>query len=108
MKTALLIAATLAVLTAAAHAADPAAGRKVAGRCQACHGIDGIARLPVAPNLAGENSTYIAAQLQAFKDGTRKNEMMTVVAQGLSEAEIADVAAWYESIEVTVKLPDQR
>ena len=106
MKTALLIAAALGLSATGALAADAAAGRKVAARCQACHGIDGIARLPVAPNLAGESSTYIAMQLQAFKDGTRKNEMMTVVAEGLSETEIADVAAWYESIEVTVKVPE--
>ena len=76
-------------------AGDPEAGRKVAGMCRTCHGLDGYARIPIAPHIGGEPAGYLQAQLTAFRDGTRVHEMMSVVAKGLSDAQIADVAAWY-------------
>jgi cytochrome c553 len=106
MKYSVLVAGVLGLLASGALAADPAEGRKVAARCQACHGIDGIARLPIAPNIAGESAIYLATQLKAFQDGKRENAMMTVVVKDLTAEQIADVAAWYESIEVTVKVPE--
>lgn len=78
-----------------AFAEDRAAGRKVAGMCRTCHGLDGFARIPIAPHIGGEPVEYLTAQLRAFRDGTREHEMMTVVARGLSDAQINDVAAWY-------------
>ncbi|SMF02365.1 Cytochrome c553 [Tistlia consotensis] len=99
-----LLAATLLAAGPAA-AGDAAAGRKKAQVCQPCHGLDGIAKIPMAPNLAGNNELYLRKQLEAFRSGQRTNEMMSVVAKGLSDADIANVAAWYSSIEITVKLP---
>lgn len=80
-----------------AYAADPVAGRKVAGQCRTCHGLDGFARIPIAPHIGGEPISYIESQLKAFRDGRREHEMMSVVARGLSDKQIADVAAWYAS-----------
>jgi len=76
-------------------AGDPVAGRKVAGMCRTCHGLDGYAKIPIAPHIGGEPAGYLIAQLTAFRDGTRVHEMMSVVARSLSDAQIADVAAWY-------------
>ncbi len=76
---------------------DPGAGRKVAGMCRTCHGLDGFAKIPIAPHIGGEPATYLAAQLLAFRNGTREHEMMSVVAKGLSDGQIADAAAWYAS-----------
>jgi cytochrome c553 len=42
-----------------ALAVDLAAGKKKAVQCAVCHGQDGIAAIPEAPNLAGESSIYI-------------------------------------------------
>lgn len=106
MKYSVLVAGALGLATSGALAADPAEGRKVAARCQACHGIDGIARLPIAPNIAGESAIYLATQLKAFQDGKRENAMMSVVVKDLTAEQIANVAAWYRSIEVTVKMPE--
>ena len=90
-------------------AGDPRAGRRLAGaQCAACHGNDGIAVLPEAPNLAGQKAGYTAAQLQHYRSGERKHELMTVVSQGLTDAQIADLAAWYEAIEVTATVPGRR
>lgn len=76
-------------------AGDRSAGRKVAGMCRTCHGLDGYARIPIAPHIGGEPASYIADQLVAFRDGRREHEMMSVVARTLNDAQIEDVAAWY-------------
>ena len=92
-------------LAGAALAQDAEAGRKVAGLCRTCHGLDGIAVMPVAPNIGGESAGYLAAQLAAFRSGARENEMMTVVARGLSEQQVADVTAWYAGQRVVAVPP---
>ena len=65
--------------------------------CQACHGENGISRNPRVPNLAGQQQAYLAAQLQAFKAGTRRNDSMQAIAGQLSDAEIAGLAAYWSS-----------
>jgi cytochrome c553 len=85
-------------------AGDRAAGRQLAGQCRTCHGLDGFARIPIAPHIGGEPAGYITAQLTAFRDGTRENEMMTIVAKTLTDQQIADLAAWYSGHGVTVTL----
>lgn len=93
-------------LATVAWAADPGAGRKKATQCRTCHGIDGIAKIPIAPHLAGESQIYLETQLKAFRNGKREHEMMTVVAKGLSDADISDLSAWYASIRITAELPE--
>lgn len=83
---------------------DPDAGRKLAGACRTCHGIDGFARIPIAPHIGGEPAGYIARQLTAFRDGTREHEMMSVVARSLDDQKVADLAAWYSAQGVTATL----
>ena len=61
---------------------------------------------PDAPNLAGNNANYIMKQLHAFQSGARQHEQMTIIAQSLSEDVVANLAAWYSSIQVTVKMPE--
>jgi cytochrome c553 len=84
---------------------DVEAGRAVAGMCRTCHGLDGYARIPIAPHIGGEPAGYLKSQLIAFKTGARTHEMMSVVAAGLSEQQIADAAAWYASQVASASLP---
>lgn len=79
----------------AAQSGDPEAGRVLAGQCRTCHGLDGLAQIPVAPNIGGEPASYLERQLRAFRSGERVNEMMSVVASSLSDEQIADLSAWY-------------
>ena len=81
--------------SAAPAEGDPDAGRKVAGQCRTCHGLDGYAKIPIAPHIGGEPEAYLVAQLTAFRDGTREHEMMTVVSRALTAQQIEDVSAWY-------------
>jgi cytochrome c553 len=83
---------------------DPEAGRALVGPCRTCHGTDGLSRIPQAPHIAGQPESYLAAQLQAFHDGVRQQEMMTIVSQGLTPGQIADLSAWYASQKVTATL----
>lgn len=104
-RTALL--ASLASLLAAAPAVaagDPTVGRQKARQCALCHGIDGLSKLPEAPNLAGQRATYLTKALGDYKSGARQNEIMSVVAPALSDGDIADLAAYFSSIEITVKV----
>ena len=88
---------------------DAKAGRaKAESVCAVCHGVDGLAKIAEAPNLAGQNEAYLIAQLQAFKAGERKNEMMSIVSQSLSDADIENLATYYSAIEISVgKTPAQ-
>jgi len=71
-----------------------------------CHGLDGVAKIAEAPNLAGQNERYLTEQLGAFKSGVRQNEMMSIVIQALTDDDIANLAAYYSAIEITVgKIP---
>jgi cytochrome c553 len=91
-----------------AEAGDAKAGRQKAEVCAVCHGLDGLAKMAEAPNLAGQNEAYLIAQLTAFKAGERKNEMMSIVIQNLSPTDIEDLAAYYSAIEISVgKIPGQ-
>jgi cytochrome c553 len=87
-------------------AADAAAGKQRAQMCAVCHGLDGLAKIPDAPHLAGESPIYLTRQLQAFRSGERKHEQMSIIAQGLSDEDIADLAAWYSSVKVTAEMPN--
>ncbi len=89
-----------------AQAGDPALGRQKAKMCRTCHGIDGLARIPSAPHIAGESQIYIVTQLKAFRSGKRTHEIMSVIAQHLSDADIDNLAAWYSSIQISVTVPE--
>ncbi len=45
-------------------------------------------------------------QLKAFRDGDRQDPQMEVIAKDLTDQEIADLAAWYSSIKITVEMPE--
>ncbi len=97
---------TVLLLPTLAHAdGDPVVGRKKALQCQACHGMDGIAKIPEAANLAGQTNVYLVSALHDYKSGARKNDMMSTIAPTLSDADIDNLAAYYSSIEITVKVP---
>lgn len=103
-----IAALALAALACAqsAEAGDAARGKETAARCKTCHGLDGIAKIPIAPHLAGESQIYLETQLKAFRSGKRLHEMMSVVAKDLTDEDIADVAAWYSSIRITAEMPE--
>lgn len=93
------------LLSLQAAAADPQAGRAKAAACAVCHGQAGISTLPNAPHLAGQPAIYVEEQLRNFRSGKRASEVMNVVAKPLSDADIADLAAWFAAIKVEATPP---
>jgi cytochrome c553 len=83
-----------------APAGDARVGRAKAQACTVCHGALGLSQMPDVPHLAGQPEIYLAAQLRAYRNGKRVHEVMNVVAKDLGDADIADLAAWYASVEV--------
>lgn len=78
-----------------ARAEDVAAGKALAKNCAACHGETGVASNPAWPKLAGQKAGYLVNALKAFRAGLRKDPMMAGVTRGLSDADIANLAAYY-------------
>ena len=87
-----------AIALPAQAAGDIKAGKKKALQCQTCHGLDGLSKLPEAPNLGGQVELYLVKALSDYKTGARKNDMMSVMAPQLTDQDIADLAAFYASI----------
>lgn len=85
-----------------AQARDPVAGKIRAGMCATCHGPLGLSQIPNAPHLAGQPAIYLVEQLKNYRSGKRQNEVMSVIAKPLTDQEIDDLAAWYESIQISV------
>ena len=76
-------------------------GKEKAVACVSCHGDNGNSLVSSFPKLAQQHSSYLIKQLQAFKNGTRKNPMMSSIAMGLSDEDMVDIAAYYAEQEVS-------
>ena len=92
------IAAVLSATSFGALAGDPVAGKAKSMSCAGCHGKNGISSNGMWPNLAGQKEAYLVGQMQMFKDGRRQNAMMSAMAKGLSDTDIANLAAYYASL----------
>lgn len=108
MKKFLLTVSALALTcasTVSTHAQD-IRGDKTAGAtknalCIGCHGIQGyhigFPEVHKVPKISGQSAGYIRAALHAYKAGERKHPSMRTLAASLSDQDIADLAAYYES-----------
>ena len=76
---------------------DAAAGKATAAACSACHGDTGVSGNPATPSVAGQDAQYLVAALQAYKDGSRKDDSMKGPASALDERAMRDLAAYYAS-----------
>lgn len=78
--------------------ANPEAAKKLAEPCQACHGANGVATAPIYPHLAGQYADYLARALHEYRDGGRKNPIMAVYVEKLTDQDIAELAAYFSSM----------
>ena len=102
---ALALSVSAALAAPAAWAADAAAGRQKSSACAVCHGPLGLSQAPDAPHLAGQPAMYLAAQLKAYRSGSRRHEVMAVIAKPLSDDDIENLAAWFSSQKISVQSP---
>lgn len=88
---------------AAGPKGDATAGAEKAKTCASCHGATGDESLDDSyPRLAGQYPEYLAKALHDYKSGARKNAIMAGFAQGLSDEDIDDLAAYFASQKGTV------
>lgn len=100
-----MFALAVACATGVSHAqqvtGDAKAAENKIAMCIGCHGIVGYqASFPEVykvPKISGQGGKYIASALNAYKKGDRKHPTMRGVADSLSEQDIADIAAYYET-----------
>ena len=105
MKTALLIALTIFASPIAYAGGDLAAGAIKSKPCAACHGAD--FDMPISadiPRLAGQHADYLERALTDYKSGARKNALMGGQAAALSPQDIADLAAYFQSLSGKLKV----
>lgn len=100
MKTRSIAPALLLMLAASANAQgqDALYVKSLAANCAGCHGTDGrtVGGAGI-PGLAGMPGPYIAAQLRAFKAGTRPATVMTQLSKGFSDAQIDQLAGYFSA-----------
>ena len=100
----LVLGLLIAVPAVAAQAADAKRGAELGYTCHGCHGIDGYKNaFPVysVPNLGGQHAAYLVAALKAYASNERGHATMHAHASSLSEADMADVAAYLAGEEIT-------
>jgi cytochrome c553 len=84
--------------SAAAQRHAPAGRRRCSARPATAS--TALSKMPESPKHRGQSPSSIwCVQLNAFRKGERKNEMMSVVVQQLSDQDVADLAAYYAAIE---------
>lgn len=93
----LLTLTSFAIMSAPTYAASAAAGKQKSQVCASCHGPDGNSTSGQFPRLAGQQEDYLAKALHDYKSGERKNPIMSGFAAPLSDADIADLAAYFSS-----------
>jgi cytochrome c553 len=107
----LLLSMTVIMLPAQAQdiQGNALAGSQKNALCVGCHGIKGFhTAFPETyqvPKLSGQGAQYILAALHAYKAGERKHPSMRAMSSSLSEQDMADLAAYYESTGTGVTLP---
>lgn len=95
------------LLAAGTVRADPTGDAVSAGRakfvqCASCHGADGRSTVVEQyPKIGGQSGAYVVLALKAYRDGRRQGTfaaVMSEVAKPLSDADIANLAAYIESL----------
>ena len=97
----ILIISFLATTTSSV-AGDPDTGKIKADTCLGCHGIAGYTNVyPTyhVPRLGGQYADYIILALKAYQSGERSHPTMRAQAAGLSEEDMADIGAYFESLQ---------
>ena len=98
IKHSLLLGIICLFAVAPVSGADLTAGKNHAARCTACHGYSGISANDEWPNLAGQKQEYLVKQLKAYRDGTREDPVMSPMAAGLTDADIDNIAAYFNTL----------
>ena len=90
-----LVAFGLCLLVPGPLWADVQAGRRRAEACVPCHGAAGNSPSGLVPILAGQTARYIYWQLKDYKEGKRRDPVMSPIAANLSQEDMLDLAEYF-------------
>lgn len=84
-------------------AGDAEAAKAKVPLCIGCHGAQGEGKEPAGeqpayPKIAGQIEAYLVTSVQAYKDDKRVDPVMGAIAKGLTDADIANLAAYYAGL----------
>lgn len=71
---------------------------EIANTCVACHGQNGISLSPTWPTLAGQHEDYLVHALTQYRDGTRKDAVMSSMAAPLTDDDVLLLARYYSRL----------
>ncbi len=111
IKLRILLVTSLAILAGDFVVAEPLKGNPVSGKantlvCGGCHGVDGNSLVPMFPKLAGQGEKYLLKQLLDVKEGRRLIPTMMGQLDNMSKQDLADIAAYYASQEISISYAD--
>jgi cytochrome c553 len=87
------------VLTAAPAPANAPPAPAAAAVCAACHGATGISAVPNYPNLAGQHADYLKREIAEYKDGGRKNAIMSAMAATIKDSDVDALADYFSRMQ---------
>ncbi len=98
MKVLFLFLYTLTAANSGLAAGDPSTAKRLAATCIACHGEQGVSVSPLFPNLAGQKKDYLVKQLKQFKNGERKDPIMSPLAQTVADDDVDILAEYFSNL----------
>jgi len=107
-RTLIMVCIAVAAYAGCAQAqGDAASGKQKAEACSGCHGEDGNANAPIFPKLAGQHASYLARQLNDYRAQKRVEPTMNAMAESLSDADIADLSAYFSKHKIKVETTER-
>lgn len=95
-----IVIITILLLSTNLWAGNIMKGKEKAKLCEGCHGVNGISVSSIIPNLAGQKEEYLSLSLHAFKNGSRKNGIMSSITTQISSDDINDLSAYYSGLSI--------
>lgn len=95
-----LVALVLALAAAYVASAEAAPAGSIATKtqlCASCHGTHGLPSDQTVPIIWGQQATYLRKQLDDYRNGDRDSEIMSSIAESLSEGEVSQIAAYFSN-----------
>jgi cytochrome c553 len=86
------------VLTAGPAPANAPPAPAAVAVCAACHGATGISVVPNYPNLAGQHADYLKREIAEYKDGGRKNAIMSSMAATIKDSDVEALADYFSKM----------
>lgn len=90
----MVLAAGMLLAVSSVHAGDASVGKAKSESCAQCHGDTG----KDDPAIAGMAVDKFVKEMKAYQSGERKHRKMMKAATGLSDADLADMAAYYATL----------